>query len=165
MGDAQVPDEEAAGRARTVIACAVLVAVGLLVLAAEFWCLHLRRQAQAAAAADEEVAARVEAARAHLKRREWDEAARLLEEALAVERATATEEARSVLLEARRGQADALLDGARAAARARDVPQALDLLAKYLTHPQAADREAATRLHVAINGAMSGPEAVRRLAA
>jgi hypothetical protein len=166
MAGPQVPDEEpAAGRARTVIACAVLIAIGLLVLAAEVWCLHLRRQARAAAAADEEVAARVEAARACLKRQEWGEAVRLLEEALAVERATATEEAQSLLLQARRGQADALLDGARAAARARDVPQALDLLAQYLTHPQAASQSAATRLQVAINGALSGPEAVRRLAA
>jgi hypothetical protein len=158
-------EEPAAGRARTVIACAVLIAIGLLVLAAELWCLHLRRQAHAAAAASEEAADRVEAARACLKRQEWDEAVRLLEEASAVERAAATEEAQLLLLQVRRGQADALLDGARAAAEAKDVQRALDLLAQYLAHPQAANQEAATRLHDAINQALSGPEAKRHLAA
>jgi hypothetical protein len=166
MAGPQSPDDElAAGRARTVIACAVLIAVGLLVLAAEVWCLRLRRQAQAAAAAGEEAAARVEAAHAHLKRQEWGEAVRLLEEALAVEGAAATEEARAVLLQARRGQADALLDGARAAAEAKDIPRALDLLAQYFAHPQAVNKDAATRLRDEINRALSGPEAVRRLAA
>ena len=139
------------GRAHTWIACSALVAVGLLVLVAECWGLHQRHQALA----DAEVAARVEGARAHVQRQEWDEAARLLEEALAVEHATATEEARELLLQARRGQADALLEGARAAAAGKDVPRALDLLAAYLAHPQAADKESATRLQAAISGALA----------
>jgi hypothetical protein len=158
------PDEEVSSRrAPTVIACVALVAVGLLVLVAECWVLHRRRQAQAAEAANAEAAAHVEAARALLQRQEWDEAARLLEEALAVQHATATEEARQLLLQARRGQADVLLEGARAAAGAKDVPRALELLAAYLAHPQAADKESATRLEAAINLALSGPEAVRYL--
>jgi hypothetical protein len=152
------------GRAHTWIACSALVAVGLLGLVAECRALYRRHQAQVAATADAEVAARVETARAHLQRREWDEAARLLEEALAVPDATATEEARQLLLQARRGQADLLLDGARAAAGARDVRRALDLLAAYLAHPQAADRESAARLEAAISQALSDPEAIHYLA-
>jgi hypothetical protein len=165
MSGPEGPHEEVSSRrALTVIACLALSAVGLLVLVAEFWCLHRRHQAQLAAAADAEVAARVEGARAHVQRQEWDEAVRLLEEALAVQRATATEEARQLLLQARRGQAEALLEGARAAAGARDVPRALDRLAAYLAHPQAADKEGATRLQAEISRALSGPEALRCLA-
>lgn len=152
------------GSARTWIACSALVAVGLLVLAAECWALHRRHQAQVAAAADAGVADRVEAAGAHLERREWDEAARLLEEALAVPHATATEEARRLLLRARRGQAAILLEGARAAAGANDVPRALELLAAYLAHPEADDKDSATRLQAALNAALSDTEAVRCLA-
>ena len=151
------------GRAHTWIACSALVAVGLLVLVAECWGLRRRHQAVVAAAADAEVAARVEGARAHVERQEWDEVARLLEEALAVPHAAATEEAQELLLQARRGQADALLEAARAAAVGKDVPRALDLLAAYLAHPQAADRESATRLQAAISRALSGPEALRCL--
>jgi hypothetical protein len=149
----------------TVLACLALSAVGSLALAAEWRYLHRRHEALAAEAANEEVAARVEAARGLVNRREWDEAARLLEEALAVEHATATEEAQLALLQARRGQADGLLDRARAAAADRDVTRALDLLAAYLAHPQAADKEGAARLQAEINRALSGPAAVRCLAA
>ncbi len=152
------------GRAGTWIACLALTAVGLLVLAAECWALHRRHLAQVAAAADAELAARAESARAHVQRHEWDEAVRLLEEALAVKHATATEEAQGLLLQARRGQADVLLERARDAAGAKDVPRALELLAAYLAHPQAADRESATHLEAAINHALSEPEAVRFLA-
>jgi hypothetical protein len=151
-------------RARTWIACLALVAVGLLVLAAECRALYRRHRAQVAATANAEVAAGVESARALLQRQEWDEAARLLEEALAVKDATATQEARELLHQARRGQAEALLEGARAAAGAKDVPRALELLAAYLAHPQAADKEGATRLEAAINQALSGSEAARCLA-
>jgi hypothetical protein len=165
MSEAHVADEgPPSRRAHTLIACLVLSAVGLLLLAVEWWCLHRRHEAQAAAAANEEVAARVESARAHLERREWDDAARLLEEALAVEHATATEEAQSALLQARRGQADGLLERARAAAE-RDVTRALDLLAAYLAHPQAANKEGAAHLQAEINRALSGPAALRCLAA
>jgi hypothetical protein len=164
MSDCEADEGLSLRRLRAVIACLALSAVGLLVLAAEWWGLHRRQQAHAAEAANAEVAARVEVARVHMKSQEWDEAARLLEEALSFERATATEEARLALLRARRGQADALLDGARAAAD-KDVPRALDLLARYLAHPGAADQEAAARLQAAINQALSGPEAVRCLAA
>jgi hypothetical protein len=140
-----------------------LGAVALLVLAAQCRVLHRRHQARLAAAADAEVAAGVESARASIQRQEWDGAVRALEEALAVEDATATEKAQELLLQARRGQADALLERARAAAGAKDVPRALDLLAAYLAHPQAADQESATRLQAALNRALSDPEAVRYL--
>ncbi len=164
MSDPEGPAEEHSGRALTWVACLALVAVALLVLAAQGRALHRRHRARLAAAADAEVAAGVESARACVERQEWDEAVRVLEEALAVEHATKTEEAEQVLLQARRGQADALLEGARAAAGDKDVPRALDLLAAYLAHPKAADPESATRLQAAISRAMSDPEAARYLA-
>jgi hypothetical protein len=164
MSDSETPKTGLPSRRTpTVIACLALIAVGLLVLVAECWWLHRRQQAQATVRANEEVAARVEAARTHLDRQEWDEAERLLEDALAVERATVTEEDRLALSQAQRGQADALLDGARTAA-AKDVHRALDLLARYLAHPQAVDKGSATRLQAEISRALSGPEAVRFLA-
>src|SRR5690349_3859393 len=78
--------------------------VGVLLVVAALWRVEmLRREANqqvVTAAANQIVAARVETARAHLSRHDFDEALRVLDSALATEHATTLDEARLTLLRA-----------------------------------------------------------------
>jgi hypothetical protein len=139
------------------------VPAGLALIFAEYSYLQKRQDAHAAAWADQAVAAKVEEARAHMAGGDWDEAVRLLEEALATERATTSESVRPVLLEAQQGQAGAVLAEARAAIARKDAPRALALLRDYLSHPWAAETDWATLLRGEIERAVSDREALRRL--
>jgi hypothetical protein len=132
---------------------AAVVAGALALLAAEWLYLHLRQQEHAAAWADQVVAARVEAAEAHLARRDWDKAIGLLQTALEVDGARNREVAQAALLRARRGQAGALLEAARGAVAAKDVARALALLKEYRAHPQAPDPDAAACLQADLDRA------------
>jgi hypothetical protein len=104
-----------------------------------------RREAEQATA-NQLVAAKVEAARAHMARQDFDEAIKVLDGALAVEHASRLDDARLALLQARQGKADLLLDGAAAAVTRRNPAQARRLLKDYLAHPDASRRARATVL-------------------
>ena len=143
------------------------VAVLLLVGGALFLARHLRaRQDERDAAwANQVVDAKVEAARAHMSRHHWDEALRLLHEAVAVEPAANRAEARALLVRARQGQADSLLEGAEKAVVQKDAAQALTLLRDYLGHPQATELQRAASLRAEVERATSDAEAERCLEA
>src|SRR5690349_16958909 len=71
---------------RRALRAALLVGLPALVLVVgQHWYLRMRQDARAAAWADQVVEAKLEAARAHLARSDWDEAVRLLQEAQATE--------------------------------------------------------------------------------
>lgn len=145
----------------------ILVIAFLLVvclLAAEYVWLSGRQEAWHIARANERVEAKIETARAHLVAQHWDEAIRHLEDALAVERATNGAEARPLLDQARRSQADALLEAANLAIARRDSADALRLLRAYAVHPQATDQERARLLHNELRRATDHEEAARLLA-
>ena len=109
----------------------------------------LRRESDRKAqmtAANQVVGAKVEAARAHLARRDFVEALKVLDDALATEHATLLDDARLALLQARQGQANALLDDAADAVVRRNVAKARQLLKDYLAHPFADRKPRATLL-------------------
>src|SRR5262249_14296947 len=140
-----------------------LILAGSLILAEYLW-LRARQTAQAIAQANERVGDEIETARAHLAVQHWDEAIRHLEDALAVDRATNRAEASPLLDEARRGQADALLEAADLAVAHKDSAGALRLLHAYLAHPYAANSERARRLRDDLARAASDDEAASLLA-
>ena len=70
--------------------------------------------------------------------------------------------ARVALAEARRGQAEALFDAARAAL-AKDVPRGQRLLNEYLAHPDAVGAAEARALQADLRVALSDREALRHL--
>jgi hypothetical protein len=127
--------------------------------------LRARQEERDAVWAGQVVAARVEAAQAHMSRHHWDDALRLLHEALAVEPAVNREEVGALLGRARQGQADSLLEAATTAIRQKDAPQALTLLRDYLGHPQATELQRAASLRSEVDRAVSDAEAVRCLEA
>jgi hypothetical protein len=131
------------------------VAVAGFVLAA-LW-QHLRveqdkereradRERERVTQANRAVAGKVETARVWMARRNYDEALRVLNDALANEHATRLDDARAVLAEARHGQAAALLDDAAIAIARRNVPMARQLLKDYLAHTYADQKARATLL-------------------
>jgi hypothetical protein len=126
----------------------VAIAAGgvLLLIAGEFAFFQGRQEERTAAWAARLVAAKLEAAEAHMAHGEWDAALRLLNEALETDKAHSHDGVQAALLRARRGQAAALLDGARAAVGRKDAAAALELLRAYRAHPQALDPAAAARL-------------------
>jgi hypothetical protein len=140
-----------------------LILAGSLILAEYLW-LRARHTAQTIAQANARVGDEVETARAHLAVQNWDEAIRHLEDALAVDRATNHAEVHPLLDEARRGQADALLEAAGLAVAHKDSAGALRLLHAYLAHPYAANPEHARRLRDDLARATSDDEAARLLA-
>jgi hypothetical protein len=149
-------------RRRAVVFAGLLAGAGLLVVGEIAW-FRGRQQAQAVATADEVVAARVEAARAHLARHDWDEAVRLLHEALGVEKAHRRNDVELLLTQAEKGQAQALLDAARAALGRKEVERARGLLRDYRAHPHALGPDGAGRLEADLARATDDAAAVRRL--
>jgi hypothetical protein len=135
----------------------------LLLIAAEFVYLRGRRADREAAAADRLVAARIETAEAHLAHGEWDQALPLLHEALAAEKARNRDLVPPILLRARKEQATALFERARAALHRKDGPAALALLREYRADPHAPDPEVAARLQADLERAMNDAGAVQLL--
>jgi hypothetical protein len=148
-------------RPSRIVVIVFLLLVGLL--AAEYVWLSARQEARAVAWANERVESKIETARAHLVAQQWTEAIRHLEDALAVERATNREPARTLLEQARRGQAGTLLEAALLAIARRDTADALRLLRAYAVHPQAAELERARLLLDELRRATDGDEAARVL--
>ena len=140
----------------------LLLVVSLL--AAEYVWLSGRQEAWVIARANERVEAKIETARAHLVAQHWDAAIRHLTDALAVERATNRDEARLLLDQAHRGQADALLEAAKLAIARRDSADALRLLRAYAVHPQATELARARLLRDELRRATDNEEAARLLA-
>ena len=153
------------GRGRaTLPVCVAIVVAGLALIVAEHWYLRWRREDNVAGRAEQEVAARVGAAQEQMARRNWDGAIRLLEEAVAIEGAgPASAGARAILPEARRGQAEALFDSARAALAAKDAARGQRLLNEYIAHPGAVGAPEARALKAELHLALSDREAIRRL--
>jgi len=133
-------------------------------IGAEYAWLRGRLAARAIAQANERVAGRIDDARAHLAARHWDEAIRDLEDAQEIGGATNRDEVSAVLEQARRGQADALLEAANLAVARRDVGNALDLLRAYVAHPQATELAHARLLCADIERATSSEAAAAVLA-
>jgi hypothetical protein len=148
----------------TLLVCLGVVFAGLALLMLEHWYLRGRREDGAAARAEQTVVARTESARERMGQGDWDEAVRLLEEAVEVERpGPAPAGARALLLQARQAQAGALFESARKALAARETERAHRLLADYLAHPQATDRDQARLLQADLALAVSDEEAARLL--
>jgi hypothetical protein len=122
------------------------------------------RERDRIALANQVVAAKVEAARAHVARRHFDEALKVLDDALATEHATRLDDARLALVQARQGQANLLLDEASAAVARRNVDRARRLLQEYLAHPYADRPRQATVLLDELARATADDDAVRLLA-
>ncbi len=156
------PTSRARLRPSRISVIVLLLLVSLL--AAEYVWLSGRQEAWHIARANERVEAKIETARAHLVAQHWDEAIRHLEDALTVERATNRDQARPLLDQARRGQADALLEAAKLAIARRDSADALRLLRAYAVHPQATELESARLLHDELRRATDQEEAARLLA-
>ena len=116
------------------------------------------------ALANRVVAAKVEAARAHLAKQDFDVALSTLDDALNTEHATQFDDARVAVLQVRHGQADALLEGAAAAVGRRDPAGARRLLQEYLAHPHATQKPKATLLLDELARATDDAAAVRLLA-
>jgi hypothetical protein len=93
---------------RTLTIAVGLCCIGMLMAGGMVWGLEAKRQERIVEMANELVAAKVEAARPLLVERDWDSAIALLEDALAMERATELAEAECLLDSARRGRADDL---------------------------------------------------------
>jgi hypothetical protein len=149
-------------RRRWIISFALALAVGLVLT--EYLWLRARRAAWMTAVANERVADHIATARARMAAQHWEESIRHLEDALAVERATNSEEAHPLLEEARRGQADSLLEAAELAIAHKDSTSALHLLRAYLAHPQATKPDRARLLLDDLERAISDDEAARLLA-
>ena len=124
-----------------------LAAVAALMLPpATGWLVQRHRRAQAEDRANQSVASQVEAARMKVSQQRWDEAAALLQTALATDDATDLEEARAVWTHVRREQASGILRAAESALANQLPAQALSLIRTYLEDPYAADREPAAQL-------------------
>lgn len=144
------------------VAIALLLAA--LAIGAEYHWLRGQQQAQRIAWANEQVENKIAAARVLLIGQHWNEAIRELEDALDIEGAANRDAVHPVLAEARRGQAEALLDAAGIALARRRPNDALRLLRAYLTHPQAGDLERARKLREELERAISDDAAMRFLA-
>jgi hypothetical protein len=118
----------------------------LVLTSGTWWLSQKYERAKAADRANHEVAAQVAAARAELSQQRWDEAAALLQTALATENATDLEEARAVWTHVRREQASRILRAAESALANRRPAQALGLIQFYLEDPYAAERDRAAQL-------------------
>jgi hypothetical protein len=149
---------------RTLLFSLLVVVGGAGVILAEYWYLHNRREDTVTTRADHAVAAAVEAARACLARGDLDGGVDLLEQALEIEGAGAHPEARALLIQARQQQARALLDGALAAAAAREATTARRKARAYLANPQAAEPDRARQILAELDRAESSAEANALLA-
>jgi hypothetical protein len=147
----------------------ICVAVGVLVVVATaLWrveTLHSEAERKAAVeVANRVVAAKVETARARMTGRDFEGALQSLDDALATPDATRLDDARLMLLQARQGKANALLEGAAAAVARRNVAKARQLLQEYLVHPYADQRTKATLLLDELGRASADEDAIRLLA-
>jgi hypothetical protein len=140
-----------------------LVLAALLILVECAW-LQGRRQAQRIAWANEQVEQKIAAARLQLHKQHWNDAIRELEDARDVEGATNGNLIDPVWEEARRGQAEALLDAVGIALTHRHPGDALRLLRAYLAHPQAGRLDRARLLFDELERALSDDEAAQLLA-
>jgi hypothetical protein len=140
-----------------------VVLVALLLLAGLGGLLELNRQAAAEEEANETVAGKIKLARAHIQHREWDGAARVLEEALATEDATELDQARNLLGKVQRSRAQDLLAAARLALRRKHAVQARKLFQQYIACPDATDRDGARRQLRQLEAATSARKALALL--
>ena len=118
----------------------LITVVGLAVI---FWLwsvLEAKRRAGVVRWANETVLDHTRAAEQHLAKQEWDQALHHLDEALATPKATDLTAAQGLLIRARQGQIEALLESALAAIRQQDLDKARPLLQDYLAHPLAVQR-------------------------
>jgi hypothetical protein len=142
--------------------------VGFLAVLVVLWrtveAAHREAERQTEAAVNQLVAVRLEAARAHMARQDFEEAIQVLNEALATPNATQLEEVRLSLFQARQGKADAQLDGAAAAVTRRDVTRARQLLRDYLDNPHATRQPRARGLLDELDRAANEEAAIRQLA-
>jgi hypothetical protein len=122
--------------------------------------LEKANRAEEVAWANDKVAAKVKRAQDHLQRREWDQATRLLKEALATEGATDLFCARAVLRQTQESQAAALLAEADGVLGQKDTARASKLLEAYLAHPGAVHKDQAESLLGDIQLATSDSRAV-----
>jgi hypothetical protein len=159
---------------RTIGLCVAAAVVGVVAVVGEFWYLQTRQQAQEAqnarqqsertiAAANEQVASHMQAARTKLAAHNWDAALNALAEARSVEAATNKDGVEPLILEAERGQAAALFDDALTALRRRDSDQSLRSLQAYLNHPRAGEADRAKALQAEILRAVGEGHAVAYL--
>jgi hypothetical protein len=140
-----------------------LAFAALLIFAECAW-LREHQQAQRIARANQLVEDKIATARGYVREQHWNEAIRELENALDAEGATNGDSVHPLLEEARRGQAETLLDWAGIALDHRRVEDAQQLLGAYLAHPQAGRVDRARLLHDDLERALSDEEATRLLA-
>jgi hypothetical protein len=148
---------------RTWLVCGLMTVAALWLIT---WMLHAfqkRQEARDVSAANRLVEAKVETARAYLKRGDWDEALVILHDALATEKATELEQAEVLWAKARQGQADALLESAKAAIQRKEAGRALQLLEAYQDHPQATEKDEAARLQEEVRLARADDKATAYL--
>jgi hypothetical protein len=127
-------------------------------LAVIFWLwsvLEAKRRAGVVRWANDTVARHTQAAEQHLAKREWDQALAHLDEALATPKATDLAAAQALLIRARQGQIEAVLESALAAIGQRNLDKARSLLEDYLAHPLAAQRQQARLWREALTRATS----------
>jgi hypothetical protein len=98
--------------------------------------------------ANDRVAKRVQAAQNLLADRKWDKAIDHLQAALAIDKATALDQAHQLLAQAQQAQAESVLEAGAAALEKGNVGQAIQLLQTYLVHPQATNKPRAALLLV-----------------
>ncbi|MGH7172366.1 MAG: hypothetical protein ACRELF_02200 [Gemmataceae bacterium] len=142
----------------------VTTALALLLIVAECAWLRHRRRLRHVASANEQVQAKIAAARVNVAEQHWDKAIRQLEDALDVEAATNRDEVRRVLDEARRGQAESMLEAAGLAVAHRQTDDALHLLRAYLASPRAEHHDRARLLRDDLERALSDDAAAHLLA-
>jgi len=147
----------------TFLICAIMGAVGLVLVVAVAWSLEWKRRSAAEERANQAVAGWVEAAREPMAHRDWDRAVELLERALKTENATRFGDAPALLLQARQGQADTILEAAEAAVERQDSAQALRLLHAYLASPDATKQAGALLLQKEVKLAASDEKAIALL--
>lgn len=146
---------------RIVLATTTL-AISLIV--AECAWLRERQRVRKLVYANEQVQQMIAAARVNLREQHWDKAIQRLEDALDVDGATNRDEVHPVLEEARRDQAEAMLEAAVLAVTHRQTDDARRLLRAYLAIPQAQHPERARRLRDDLERALSDDAAARLLA-
>lgn len=140
------------------------IALASLLIFAECCWLRRHQQSQRIARANEVVEAKMATARGYLSEQHWNEAIRELEDALDVEHTANGDMIYPLLEQARRSQAEALLDAACFALAHHRLEDAQRLLRAYLAHPQAGRLDHARLLRADLERALSDEEAVRLLA-
>jgi hypothetical protein len=128
--------------------CLIGAAVSLVLILALAWLFERGKRTVAVRSANGQVARRIQVARSLLADREWDRAIDYLQATMTVERATALEQVRELLVEAQQAQAQSILEAAAAAVEKDNFGHAIQLLQAYLTHPQATNKARAALLLV-----------------